>query len=65
LTDSFFARPSTVQIVASVSMSSGSLDAAFWDAAALGGPPACSAGELDAQAASANERLAARAAKER
>jgi hypothetical protein len=46
-------------------MSSGSLDAAFWDAAALGGPPACSAGELDAQAASANERLAARAAKER
>src|SRR3984893_15757182 len=62
LTDSFLARPSTVKIVASVSMPSGSLDAAFWVSAAPGCPAArCSAGGLAAQAASANERLAARA----
>src|SRR5207248_778773 len=66
LTDSFLARPSTVQIVASVSMPSGSLDDALWVSAAPGCPPArCSAGALATQAASANERLAARAAEGR
>src|ERR1700730_649421 len=64
LTDSFLARPRTVQIVASVSMSSGSLDDARWVSVAFGCPPArCPAGSAGGgatQAASANERLAAR-----
>src|SRR5215467_2240369 len=43
LTDSFLARPSTVQIVASVSMSWGSLEA-FWVPVALACPPDCRPG---------------------
>jgi len=54
------ARPSTVQIVASVSISSGSLDTAFWVSVAFCYADACSATRPATQAASANERLAAR-----
>src|SRR6266851_6959503 len=65
LTDSFLARPSIVKILASVSISSGSLEAALCAFAAPGSPPDCwtdcSAGGLAAHAARPNERLAAKA----
>src|SRR5215469_8780388 len=67
-TDSFFARPSIVHRVASVSISSGSLEAAFCESVAFGGPfdwLSCPAGGLAAQAASTSEKLAAMASDER
>src|SRR5215472_10936663 len=64
-TDSFLARPRIVQMVASVSISSGSFDAVCCGAPVLGGALDCSGGAFAEQAARTSKKLAANAAAER